>query len=135
MEKMTVHINAFAKDETVLLRIETPQETISKKFTFAELMNPSFILQSLGGPLAMMLLPQLIPGSQTNIAELPKLDINWRCYYDNLAVGKSTLRVYRIEAKLPGGFQVAATISKAGEILKIELPDNIVLLNEALVSL
>lgn len=135
MENLTVNLNALAADETVLLRIDTPQETFSKKFTFAELMNPTAILQSLGGPLSLLLLPELPSGSGTNLIGTTRIDLNYRSYYDNLTIGKSPLRVYKVEVILWGKFKAVATISRAGEILKIELPDNLVLINEALVNL
>jgi hypothetical protein len=135
MEKMTIHLNAFAANESLILRIETPDQTFSKKFTFAELMNPSAILQSIGGPFLALLLPELPAlGSNTNQPGA-NLKIEQRAYNYNLTIGNTTLRTYRVEVKLMERFKAVATISRAGEILKIELPDNIVLINEALVSL
>lgn len=135
MEKMTINLNASAANESIILRIESPEQTFSKRFTFADLMNPSAVLQSLGGPYLSFLLPELPAIGSTTNQSGTNIRVEPRAYSYILNVGNSTIKTYRVEVKFMEHFKAAATISRAGEILKVELPDNILLINEALVSL
>ena len=47
-------------------------------------------------------------------------------------VGRTELRVYRLEARLLGRYRAVLIVSPVGEILRVELPDDLVMVNEAL---
>jgi len=134
-EKMNININASAFNETLVLRMETPETVFSKRFTFAELRNPANILRSVGVPAGLLLLPELSSITRTNASASPRINLDWQSYYDNMTVGKTTMWVYRVEINLFKRFKAAIDISRAGEILKVELPNNIELVNEAFVNL
>ena len=115
--------------------METPETVFSKRFTFAELRNPANILRSVGVPAGLLLLPELSSITRTNASASPRINLDWQSYYDNMTVGKTTMWVYRVEINLFKRFKAAIDISRAGEILKVELPNNIELVNEAFVNL
>ncbi|HON09188.1 MAG TPA: hypothetical protein PLW02_13910 [Verrucomicrobiota bacterium] len=134
-EKMNIIVNASSSNETVSIRIETPDNLISRRFTFAELSNPANILQSVGGPIGLLFLPELTSITKTNASATSKINLDYKSYYHNMTVGTTTLWVYRVEVSLFKRFTAAINISKAGEVLKVELPNNIELINEAFVNL
>jgi hypothetical protein len=51
-----------------------------------------------------------------------------------MQIGRSRVRVYRLSARLPGQLEATAFISRAGELLKIQLPDRLQLVNDAIVG-
>lgn len=53
---------------------------------------------------------------------------------DWMQIGRSRVRVYRLAFRLPGQLEAAVFISRAGELLKVQLPDRIQLVNEAIVG-
>jgi hypothetical protein len=53
---------------------------------------------------------------------------------DWMQIGRSRVRVYRLSARLPGQLEVTAFISRAGELLRIQLPDRIQLVNDAIIG-
>jgi Flp pilus assembly CpaE family ATPase len=53
---------------------------------------------------------------------------------DWMQIGRSRVRVYRLSARLPGQLEVIAFVSRAGELLKIQLPDRLQLVNDAIVG-
>ena len=53
---------------------------------------------------------------------------------DWMQVGRSRLRVHRLTVRLPGQLEATAFISRAGELLKIQLPDRLQLVNEAILG-
>ena len=58
--------------------------------------------------------------------------IKWVARQDWLKIGKSRAQVYKVTATVMDKFQGTAYISRAGEILKVQLPDGLVLSSEAL---
>lgn len=140
LDKSTVYMTANAKEETVNLKFETGKTYFNRTFKFAELLNPALIMQSLGIPMGVLFLPEVSSivntnTASTNLLNAAKIQLDWKAYHDNMTVGKVNLKVYRVEATIWGKFKVSATISRAGEILKIELPENITLINTALANL
>ena len=60
------------------------------------------------------------------------LDLHWEARNDWLQIASERMRVYRLQAKLLDRFQLLLFISLEGEILRVELPDEIVLVNDHL---
>jgi len=60
--------------------------------------------------------------------------LQWNARLDRLAIGSTTIRVYRLEARLLDRFKAALLVSPVGEILRIELPDEILLTNEGMAN-
>jgi hypothetical protein len=61
--------------------------------------------------------------------------LKWEARNDWLKVGRNRIRVYRVEATLFDRYQVVGQLSRAGEVLKLRLPDSFLLANEALPSM
>ena len=53
---------------------------------------------------------------------------------DRLKFGRTELRIYRLEALLLGRYRAVLIVSPVGEVLRIELPDDLVMVNDALIS-
>lgn len=84
----------------------------------------------------MALLPQgVLPDTKSLTPEFFAHNIQWSAHNDWLKVGRNRLRVYRINAKFAGRFDGVVYISRAGEILKVQLPDSIQLVNDALAGM
>ena len=61
--------------------------------------------------------------------------LKWDAREDKLKVGGSFMRVYRLQTRILDHFPVLIYVSRIGEILRIELPDEIILANDALLNL
>jgi hypothetical protein len=57
--------------------------------------------------------------------------MSWEAREDRINFGQSTLRVYRLDSLFMGK-RIEVVVSRIGEILRVELPFNIVLRNQAL---
>src|SRR5262249_14870286 len=131
-------LQAVAATESIRLHIDDGVERLDKTFKFADLRNPDKLVKDLGGPLAPALLSPLgifrtTPGSPPPSST--SLGLEWQGRFDRLRVGGDWMRVYRLQARLLDRFQAVIFVSPVGEILKIELPDQLVLLNDALANL
>ena len=63
----------------------------------------------------------------------PQLD--WEARNDWLEIGHAQVRVYRLRAQLLDRYQIVVIVSRVGEIMRVELPDGLLLMNEALTNL
>jgi hypothetical protein len=131
-------VRASALEETVHIRMDDGQEHTDKVFKFAELRQPDKLLKELGGPLLPAALTSLglAPAfAASNPQKSASLGLQWKARYDRLRVGGDAMRVIRLTAHLLDRFQIVILVSPVGEILRIELPDEIVLMNDALANL
>ena len=123
---------ATATNETLRFISEGDEGAKEQAFTFAELRNPEKMARALGGPLLPVALGAM--GLSLNQAGTNKMATNlrWHARQSSLAVGRNSLRVYRLEARLLERARLVIFISPAGEILRMELPGEVVLNNEQL---
>jgi hypothetical protein len=82
------------------------------------------------GPVAAFLPPglgltPLQPSGTTNGPAAPA--IRWQASDGELRVGRHSMRAFRIEGRILEHFTVVAYISRAGELLRVELPDHYLL--------
>lgn len=89
----------------------------------------------------LALLSGMSPGAGSFLADLnqrlptgdfEKTTFQWEASSGIMDVGHANLRVYRLRTNLPGGLPVKITVSRVGEILLVELPDQIRMINEVL---
>jgi len=130
-------LQASAVDESIQIRMDDGQDRIDKSFKFADLRQPDKVLKELGGPLLPAALTSLglTPALSKAQAGHAPLGLEWKARYDRLRIGGDSMRVIRLTAHLLDRFQVVILVSPVGEILRIELPDEIVLMNDALANL
>lgn len=91
-------------------------------------------LQLMLAPYLTGLPPGLIPDNVLSHPESLTRNVSIEARSDWMQIGRSRVRVYRLSARLPGQLEATAFISRAGELLKIQLPDRIQLVNDAIVG-
>ena len=52
-----------------------------------------------------------------------------------MKIGHAQVRVYWLRARLLDRYQIVVVVSRVGEILRVELPNGLLLVNEALSNL
>lgn len=121
------------RDELKILHTyEGAQSEIN--FSFDDLKNPTALLQGLGLPLPWGGIPLMTGLPQFNLEDL-SMGVNWEGGSEFVTVAHTRVRVYYLRAKLLEGYSVNLMISRAGEILRAELPNDIVLINESFTNL
>ncbi len=123
-------LRAVAAEEKLTLKIEDDDGKWERTHKFADLSNPQILLRDFGAPAWLGLL-----GGQSMMAPNAKalaLGLKWEAHHDWLKIGHSPVRVYRLQARLLDRYQATVMVSRVGEILRVELPENILLFNEAL---
>lgn len=128
---------ATAELEQVVFRLNDGEADSEVAYSFAELADPKRVLRDFEVPYPVeLLMNSVMPaaGGSTNLARL-SLGLQWEARHDTLTLGNATMRVYRLQARLLDRYQVVVFVSRAGELLRVELPGNVVLVNYALGNL
>lgn len=123
-------VRSDAVKETVRFNMYEGDEVAGREFTFAQLQHPERLLAEVGGPL----LPPLLAGNplvvQLGNTSSAAANLHWHAYLDWMSVGFARFRVYRLEAEVMDRQRITIYISKVGEILKVELPNHVLLVND-----
>lgn len=143
---MSLDVNAVSTNETLTVNFRQGDETMQRTFTFAQLRDPKALLQAVAGPIPLGLLTGGLlgglseSGASPELAALPALQkltlgLQWDSRQDWLKVGSAKLRCYRLQTRLLEKHQVIVYVSRVGEILRVELPNDIVLQNTRMMLL
>lgn len=121
-------LTAHAGEDEIALNYENGAERWTKRFSGRELANPASLL----GPYRMLLPGQFASTLKQFDPETVSAGLQWEARHDQVRLGRSRVRVFRVSAKLFSNYEIVAQLSRAGEVLKVTLPDTFVLVNEAL---
>jgi len=129
-----VEVHSVAAEQTIRLQGGDGGERFERTIRFSELRNPQALLAEFSGPLALGLWGNLeLPGGKLSAAPLAA-GLKWEAQNDSVKIGHARVRAYRLQARLLDRYQVAIFVSGVGEILRVELPDEILLINDQLAN-
>jgi hypothetical protein len=127
-------LRADARAQTVTFKLGEDPNAWEQRFTFAELGQPEAILAAFGLPLPPGWTRALLPGELVAGPRKVALGLNWEARSDWLQIGSARARSYRVSARLLDKYEVLLVLSRVGEILRVELPNKITLISDALVD-
>src|SRR5207245_7025096 len=116
-----------AAEQTVQFISDEGDGRTQRTIRFADLQNPQKVLAELGNPALPGIAAAMGLGLPTAPAATVSLGLEWEASNDQLEIGHTQMRVYRLEARLLGRFRAVILVSLEGEILRVELPDDIVI--------
>jgi hypothetical protein len=90
------------------------------------------LFEGLGVPVPPGMLDAIGGAAEVAPSLLPALSLGWQAHNDWWPMGSSRVRVYRVETQWLRPEPVRIFISHMGEILRLELPYNLVVKNDAL---
>lgn len=123
------------KAETVDLGLGDGPAAVKQLFKFADFRNPQKLANDLGLIGMFPMLGEFLPaGAGTNNMAL-SVKLDWEARQDWLQMGHSRVRIYRLEARLLDKYRMVVLVSRVGEILRVDLPGEVTLVNEALINL
>lgn len=143
---LSLDLAASATNETFTVSFREGDEAVQRTLTFAQLRDPKALLQELAGPIPLALLTGGMlgvlggSGAAPELTALPafqklSLGVQWDSRQDWLKVGSAKLRCYRLHARLLEKHQITVYVSRVGELLRVELPNDIVLQNTRMLLL
>lgn len=138
-----LELSASATEQALHFTWDDGTGRIERVIAFSELQNPSSLLNVLSGlkpgtPLARELsswqgaangltLPSL--GGQS-LSKSITFGPRWEGRNAELRLGHSLVRAYRLKARFLDKYEIRVFVSRVGEILRVDLPDENVLLND-----
>ncbi|MEE2947530.1 MAG: hypothetical protein VX392_04360 [Verrucomicrobiota bacterium] len=126
-------VTALATNQMLTVKHEGALGQWERTTQLGQLRDPATALESFGGPLVVSLLKPLLPGNLVlgqMPARPPALGLEWVAYNDAIRLGSTRVRIYRIEAKLPGDRPITVFVSRVGEILQVKMPGQLQITNE-----
>jgi len=130
-------LRAEAAAQRVWLEYGAGRDRWEQSWSFEELRDPSKLLSSFGLPvfIASLGLGGVAEGLQKQSFERLAAGVKWEAFEEWLNLGSTRTRVYRLRARLFADREIRIAVSRAGEILIVELPDGVRLVSEALLGL
>jgi hypothetical protein len=127
---ITWQIHSLAAQQTLRLTGQGDEGRFERTWRFSELRNPGALLGNLLGPIANEWLQQATwPAAAQNPAAFD-LGVKWEAFEDTLWIGHAPTRVYRLQTRLLDRYSIRLIVSRVGEIVRVELPDELVLAND-----
>jgi len=129
-----LEIHRSATDPCVRISVDDGEEKFERVVKFSELQDPQALLRGFGSPIAAGLLNNFtMLGAETQGTAV-KAGLKWEGREDSMRIGHSPVRTYRLQTRVLDKYQITIFISRVGEILRVELPDEIVLVNDQLAA-
>jgi hypothetical protein len=117
-----VEIHSLATNQSVHLKITGGGGVLERDLSFEDLRNPNTLIQALVGNFADPLFGALDLTDLAATSSAQKLE--WRASRTRVKISTEDLPIYRLETNFLG-HAVLVDVSTLGEILRVELPDNI----------
>ncbi|HWD17787.1 MAG TPA: hypothetical protein VHB20_00795 [Verrucomicrobiae bacterium] len=130
VKPMIWDVQASAATRQLAVKLEQDGARWERNFTLAELENPQALLEELGGPAAALWAGAIGLAPGTNGLSGMLAGARWQAHEDHMQFGHSRVRVYRLEAQFLGR-HVDVFVSLVGEILWVQLPNDLTVRNEA----
>jgi hypothetical protein len=129
-----LEIKSSGLEQRVRFNVDDGEEKFERVIKFSELENPQALLREFAGAAAGGLLNSFgVFGAQAQSTAL-KAGLKWEGREDSMRIGHSPVRTYRLQTRVLDRYQITIFVSRVGEILRVELPDEIVLVNDQLAA-
>ncbi|MGD0539603.1 MAG: hypothetical protein ABSC03_18390 [Verrucomicrobiota bacterium] len=131
-----IEVRADAKAASVTFSLGRESATWTRTYTFDELGRPETLLADFGLAGGLAWLGPLAQGLSGAAPANLSLALPWEAHLEWLKLGGGArTRVFRLETRVLDKYRAVVIVSRVGEILRVELPGDVVLVNEAIASL
>ncbi|MGV3754470.1 MAG: hypothetical protein ACO1QS_03750 [Verrucomicrobiota bacterium] len=127
----TAEVRGDAVASTATFRLSDTVTEWEQEVPLEDLKNPKKLAVKFGGPLVGNAVGMLMDEGVAK-ARRTATELKWQAHNDWLTVGYARFRVYRLRAQLAEGQEIVVYVSRVGEIMKVELPNDVVVVNDEL---
>ena len=129
-----LEVHGSAAEQRVRFNVDDGEQKFERVIKFSELQNPQALLRESGAPIAAGLLNNFGMFTAQEQGTAVKTGLKWEGREDSMRIGHSPVRTYRLQTRVLDKYQITIFISRVGEILRVELPDELVLVNDQLAT-
>ncbi|HXS69559.1 MAG TPA: hypothetical protein VN761_11995 [Candidatus Polarisedimenticolia bacterium] len=131
MRPFAWEIHSVEAEQTIRLKFQGQEGPSEVVLRFSDLQNPATLTYKLLGSSAGELAAEAgIAGNASTIA----LGVKWDAHEDTLRIGHTAVQVYRLHTRLMDRYDIDVLVSRAGEILRVDLPGGMVMANDRLTA-
>jgi hypothetical protein len=124
-------VHSALAEQTVHLTVENEGASFERVLKFSDLESPDAWVRAVAGPQAYGWLDVVGLPEMSTKGSLVR-EVKWEACEDHLRIGHTDVPVYRLQTRLLDRFVVTIFVSRVGEILRVELPYDVVLKNDQL---
>ena len=129
-----LEVRGDATQKTVSLRAQSERGTFSRVFSLENSAKPEQLLPQVIAAVAVPPWDELGAEAGALGTSASVFPLKWEGRQDSVTIGHSPVRAYRLQAQIMEKYRVVIFTSRVGEILRVELPHNLVLVNDQLAS-
>ncbi len=135
MRPITWEIASVASEGNVHLKaVNGAADDYNLVLRFSDLENPGILVYKLFGPYAADLVAEAGLQAESHSTSRTGVGIKWEAYEDSIRIGHTMVQVYRLRTRLLDRYEISAMVSRAGEILEVDLPNKVTLVNDRLAA-
>lgn len=124
-------IHSVEAEHKLHLKMDSGGGAVNVVLSQTDLQNPAMLAYKLLGSSAGEFAAEAgIAGNASSVA----IGVKWDARETTLRIGRTAVQVYRLHTRLMERFDVNVTVSRAGEILRVELPGDYRLVNDRLAA-
>ncbi len=130
-----ISLRGSASDQAFDVRVESGDDVYDRKFRLADLQNPQTLIQALNVSELTDLARNPGESSLGGTNSLSLGNLKWEAFEDAIRIGRSPVRAFRLQTSWLEKYRAVIFVSRVGEVLRIELPDEVLLVNDLLASM
>jgi hypothetical protein len=131
---ITWEVHSVAAEGNIHLKTEGGAIPFDVVLQFSDLQNPATLTYKLLGPAAGELAAEAgLPTAPKDASKIA-LGVKWDAREDSIRIGRTAVQVYQLRTRLLDRYDVVVIVSRAGEILRVQLPDEFTLVNDRLAA-
>ena len=128
-------VTANSTDQKVRFTMDDRDGKYQRVFKLSELSNPQTLMDEFNLPPVLGMLGAAGTFSDGKGGHGASLGLEWKAHSDWVMIGHTSVRAYVLEASVFERYRIRIMVSRVGELLKVELPDDWELVNEQLGAL
>jgi hypothetical protein len=125
-------IRSTVAEQNLYLKMQGGAAPFDAVLEFSDFHNPVTLAYKLLGPSASDLAAEAGLTAAAGNASAVALGVKWDAHEDSIRIGRTAVQVYRLHTRLMDRYEITAIISRAGEILRIDMPGGYQLVNDRL---
>lgn len=129
-------LRSVASEETIHMKAEDEGGKTERVIKFRELQDPEFLIREMEMPLPVHMLGAFgVPMGGKGTNSTASIGLKWEARNDWVTIGHTSVKAYRLEARLLERYKFVMIVSQVGEVLRVEFPDELLLVNDQLNNL
>jgi hypothetical protein len=132
MRPYTWEIHSIATEQNLRLKVQGGLTPFEVTLQFSDLRNPAALTYKLLGSSAGDVDADSGFATVAGNASQMALGVKWDAHEDSIRIGRTAVQVYRLHTRVLDRYEITVMVSRAGEILRVDLPGNYRLVNDRL---